>query len=61
MIESLLNFIEGYWLIITAIAGFIFYYYRKEMDKYEFWQNEYLNTFLVQFHLQYLVNTELLI
>lgn len=56
---EILSSIERYWFIIIAFAGFIFYYYRKEMNKYEKWQDKYVKYVLVPFHLQHLKNPSL--
>jgi len=50
--HEVLKPISDYWFIIVAIAAFFHYYYRKEMTKYEDWQNEYFENILVPFHLQ---------
>jgi hypothetical protein len=54
--NDMLNAISEYWFIIIAIAAFFHYYYKKEMTKYEAWQNMYFDEILAPFHLQYLKN-----
>jgi len=54
--NGMLKTISEYWFIIIAIIAFFHYYYKREMTKYETWQNKYFYKILVPFHLQYLKN-----
>lgn len=55
-INNILETLKEYWIIIIAITGFLYYFYKKEVTKLEVWQNEYFNKILVPFHLQCLSN-----
>jgi len=59
---NLIKLENEYLIIIVAIVGAIYYFYKKENAKREKWESLYLNKILVPFHLRYLkksfINTQ---
>jgi len=54
---EVLDFIKSYWFLIIAVIGIFHFYYKKEMKKFEVWQEKYFDEVLSPFRLKYLENS----
>ena len=58
-INDIISSLNGSWIMLTAITGFLYYFYKKETAKLEKWQDEYFYEILVPFRMEYLKNVSM--
>ena len=56
MMLELLGDLKEYWFLVIAVGGLFLYFYRKEEERLNKWQQDYFNEILVPFHLECLKN-----